>query len=114
MMRSTVGPSETYAHKLASHVASTALADIPKSAIHAAKRVALDTIGVAWAASDSPGSAELRELAVREGGAADSTLLAFGDRVPASMAALVNGTLAGALDFDCLHRRDGVLGVSMR
>ena len=103
MMRSTVGPSETYAHKLASHVASTALADIPKSAIHAAKRVALDTIGVAWAASDSPGSAELRELAVREGGAADSTLLAFGDRVPASMAALVNGTLAGALDFDCLH-----------
>jgi 2-methylcitrate dehydratase PrpD len=84
-------------------MATTSLRHLPRDAVDAAKRVALDTLAVAWAASDSPGSAELRELAAREGGASDATLLAFGDRVPAGMAALVNGTLAGALDYDCLH-----------
>lgn len=103
MTRQRIDATDTHAHRLAEHMAGTALADLPQSAVRAAKRVALDTLGVAWAASDSPGSGELRDLAVREGGAADATLFAFGDRVPAGMAALVNGTLAGALDFDCLH-----------
>lgn len=103
MTRKRIDAADTYAHLLAEHMAATSLADIPQSAVRAAKRVALDTIGVAWAASDSPGSAALRDLAIREGGASDATLFAFGDRVPAGSAALVNGTLAGALDFDCLH-----------
>ncbi|SLN72674.1 MmgE/PrpD family protein [Oceanibacterium hippocampi] len=103
MTRRRLEPTETYAHLLAEHMASTTLSDIPPNAVAAAKRIALDSIGVAWAATDSPGSAELRDFAVREGGAADATLFAFGDRVPAAMAALVNGTLAGALDYDCLH-----------
>lgn len=103
MARERVDPKATHAHRLAEYFASTSLSSIPQDAADAAKRVAMDTLAVAWAASDSPGSAELRELAIREGGAPDATLLAFGDRVPAGMAALVNGTLAGALDYDCLH-----------
>lgn len=99
----SVDPSSTISHKLATHLAVTTLDRIPVEAIRAAKRVMLDTLGVAWAASDTPGSGPLRDLAVREGGAPDATLIAFGNRVPASIAALVNGTLAGALDFDCLH-----------
>jgi 2-methylcitrate dehydratase PrpD len=99
----SVDPINTISHKLATHLATTTLDRIPPDAVRAAKRVMLDTLGVAWAASDTPGSRPLRDLAVREGGAPDATLIAFGDRVPAAAAALVNGTLAGALDFDCLH-----------
>jgi 2-methylcitrate dehydratase PrpD len=103
MTRHRVDAQGTIAHRLATHMYATSLADIPREAISAGKRVMLDTLAVAWAGSDAPGSILLRDWAVHEGGAADATLLAFGDRVPAPMAALINGTMAGALDFDCLH-----------
>jgi 2-methylcitrate dehydratase PrpD len=103
MARAAIDSSQTLAHILATHMANTGLDRIPADAVRAAKRVTLDSLGVAWAATDTPGSTPLRDLAVREGGAADATLIGYGDRVPAGAAALVNGTLAGALDFDCLH-----------
>ncbi len=93
----------TVGDRLARHIAATSLQDIPPAAVTAAKEVMLDTLAVAWAATDLPGSKPLRDLAVREGGAADATLLAYGERVPAAAAALVNGTYAAALDYDCLH-----------
>ena len=94
---------ETVGGKLADHIARTQLADLPAPAVSAARQVMLDTIAVAWAATDLPGSRPLRDLAVREGGAADATLFAYGERVPAGAAALVNGTYAAALDYVCLH-----------
>ncbi len=99
----SVSDTETVGGKLAAHMARTTLADIPATAVAAARQVMLDTIAVAWAATDLPGSKPLRDLAVREGGADDATLFAYGERVPAGAAALVNGTYAAALDYDCLH-----------
>lgn len=93
----------TIAHALARHVAGTKFEEIPAHVLTATRHALLDTLGVGWAGSAAPGSAAVRALAVREGGSADATLLAFGDRLPAASAALVNGTLAGALDFDSLH-----------
>lgn len=95
--------AKTIGDKLAAHIAQTTLKDIPASAAAAARQVLLDTLAVGWAATDLPGSRPMRDLAVREGGAADATLLAYGERVPAGAAALVNGTFAAALDYDCLH-----------
>lgn len=95
--------TETITHTLARHVADTKLQDIPSHVLGATRQLMLDTLGVGWAGSAAPGSAEVRALAVREGGSADAMVLAFGDRLPAASAALVNGTLAGALDFDSLH-----------
>lgn len=94
---------ETVGDILAAHMARTSLRDIPADAVRAAKEVMLDTLAVAWAATDLPGSRPLYDLAVREGGAKDATLFAYGERVPAGAAALVNGTYAAALDYDCLH-----------
>ncbi|MGE0153800.1 MAG: MmgE/PrpD family protein [Reyranellaceae bacterium] len=94
---------QTVAGRLAGHLADKHLASLPEDAVEAAKRVMLDTLAVAWAATDLPGSKPLRDLAMREGGAADATLIGYGGRVPAGMAALVNGTYAAALDYDCLH-----------
>jgi 2-methylcitrate dehydratase PrpD len=94
---------QTLGDKLAHHIARTTLKDIPTVSVNAARQVMLDTLAVGWAATDLPGSKPLRDLAVREGGAADATLLAYGERVPAGAAALVNGTYAAALDYDCLH-----------
>jgi 2-methylcitrate dehydratase PrpD len=93
----------TVGDQLAAHMAKTGFQDLPADAVRAAKEVMLDTLAVAWAATDLPGSRPLHDLAVREGGAKDATLFAYGERVPAAAAALVNGTYAAALDYDCLH-----------
>jgi 2-methylcitrate dehydratase PrpD len=77
--------------------------DIPKPAVESAKRLLLDTLAVAWAGSNADGIASLQGYATKQGGAPQSRLWATSDRVPAPQAALVNGAMAAALDFDSVH-----------
>jgi 2-methylcitrate dehydratase PrpD len=53
-------------------------------------------------AADEPDAAVLR-FAAAMGGTAESSVIGSTDRLPAANAALVNGTLAHALDFDDTH-----------
>lgn len=66
----------------------------------------LDVLGNALAAYAEPASdaapAVLRAVR-RWGGTEEATVIGSGDRLPAPAAALVNGTLAHALDFDDTH-----------
>lgn len=66
--------------------------------------VAGNALAAAAEASEpaEPGNAVL-EVVRGRGGTAEASLLAGGDRLPASSAAMVNGTLAHALDFDDTH-----------
>ncbi|MBB5873378.1 2-methylcitrate dehydratase PrpD [Allocatelliglobosispora scoriae] len=66
----------------------------------------LDILGLALAASTEPGADAVPSVlrAVRRwGGIAESTVVGTGERLPAPVAALVNGTMAHALDFDDTH-----------
>ncbi|MDB5779871.1 MAG: MmgE/PrpD family protein, partial [Polaromonas sp.] len=71
--------------------------------ITAAKVNVFDTLACAAAGSSAPAVAETRELAVEWGGAAQASILTFGDKVPAHHAAWVNGTMAHARDYDDTH-----------
>ena len=71
----------------------------------------LDTLGVALAAVETPIANAVREVALTLGDGSEARLLGTGERVPASSAALVNGTLAHVLDFDDTHN-ETVLHVS--
>ncbi len=82
--------------------------DLPARTVAAAKSRLLDALAVAWAGSDADGIGPVREMLVDQGGRADSTVLAYGDRLPAGAAAMLNGAMAGALDFDGLHEASGV------
>ncbi len=90
--------------QIADHIASARLERIPETAIQAAKRLMLDTLGVAWAGATAPGIPNTRDLVVGEGGKAESTVWAYGDRVPATAAAFLNSCLAAALDYDSVHQ----------
>lgn len=70
---------------------------------HAAKRLLLDTLGVAWAGVSAPGVEPLARLARNQGGRAEARIWGFGSSVPAAQAAFVNGTACAALDFDAVH-----------
>jgi 2-methylcitrate dehydratase PrpD len=68
----------TVSGRLAQHVVATRLEDIPAAAIVSSKRLALDTLAVAWAGSSAPGVREARDLLAEEGGKPDSTVWAYG------------------------------------
>ena len=75
--------------------------DLPESAIEGAKKSILDTLGVMLAASGvEPALRGLHELVRESGGAPESSVIGFGGRAPAVMAAFVNGAMAHCLDFD--------------
>src|SRR5712691_1692495 len=85
---------------LAQHVCRTGYADLPASAVEAARRDILDTFGCMLGGSGSPGIGELFSVVSRWGGLPESRVLLRGTRLPAPQAALLNASMGHALDFD--------------
>ena len=73
--------------------------DLPPEAVLSAKRCILDTLASLIAGTDAPGCPEVVGQAVEWGGT-ESTILNYGKKVPVFLAALANGTMARAVDFD--------------
>ena len=74
--------------------------DLPAAAIEAAKRSILDTLAVAVAGTRSRAGQSAINALVARGGAGAATVMGTPLSAHPSLAALVNGTLAHALDFD--------------
>ncbi|HEX3678626.1 MAG TPA: MmgE/PrpD family protein [Galbitalea sp.] len=87
----------------ADSVAGMVYEDLAADAVDAAKKSVLDTLGVALAASGlEPAVRGLVDLVRESGGRPEASLLGFGGRAPAIMAAFANGALAHSLDYDDL------------
>jgi 2-methylcitrate dehydratase PrpD len=97
-------PHMNISAQVAEHIANTRTDSLPGEAIKAAKRLMLDTLGVAWAGSNAPGIPETRQLIMSDGGKGESVVWAFGDYVPATPATFLNSCLAAALDYDSVHQ----------
>jgi 2-methylcitrate dehydratase PrpD len=90
--------------RLARHVATATFEDLSDAAVRAATRSLLDALGVTLAASTlGEGCRPFVELVLADGGAPLSTVIGFGRRVPPAAAALANGAMAHALDFEDAH-----------
>jgi 2-methylcitrate dehydratase PrpD len=88
-------------HRFAEAAVATRYADLPSAAADAAKKSVLDTLGVILAASGrEPAVRGVVELVRESGGRPESTVLAFGLRTTAELAAFANGAMAHALDYD--------------
>lgn len=74
-----------------------------QTAREVARLSALDWLSVARAGVDEPVAQILRRAALDDGGRAQATVFGTDIRLPASAAALVNGTTAHALDYDDTH-----------
>ena len=89
------------ARHFAEFAAKARYEDVPTEAREAAKKSIIDTLGVMLAASGmEPAVQGVIEVVRESGGAAECTILGFGGRAPAMMAALANGALAHCLDYD--------------
>jgi 2-methylcitrate dehydratase PrpD len=98
----------TYSEDLAGWIAGLGSGDIPAAVAADEKNRVLDIIGVTLAASAMPGSDPVRQAALRLGGGDESRILGHGDRTSAASAAVANGAMAHALDFDDTHNESVV------
>ena len=94
--------------KLARYVADSSYKSIPKDVIHQGKRCFLDLIGVALGGAHQPLGKILVKTVKEFGGKPQASVLLHGFKTSVVNAALVNGALAHALDFDDTHT--GALG----
>jgi len=94
---------EDFARDLAAFSTGLVLGSLGHEVVDAVKTDLFDTLACAVAGSSAPGVDEVRTLVNQWGGAAQSSVLVFGERVPAHHAAWVNGTMAHARDYDDTH-----------
>ncbi len=86
---------------IANYAANISYNDLPENVIDIAKKCILDNLGVCIGASTKGiGHEKLFNLVKEFGGKAESIVLGFGGKVPAHMAAFINGGLARGLDYD--------------
>lgn len=97
---------------LAGNVFQNNFISFPKKTINATKRIILDSFGVALAGRHSKECNILIEMAQYWEGRAESTIIGTKKKVPSPIAALVNGTMIQALDFDETHDFSGTHSAS--
>ncbi|HEX9712797.1 MAG TPA: MmgE/PrpD family protein [Actinomycetota bacterium] len=88
---------------LAGSVAGLRYDDLPRDVVTAAKRHLLDAVGVAVAAADTGVCDPIIEMIRSWSGAREASVLGYDLGAPAPMAALANGALAHALEYDDTH-----------
>jgi 2-methylcitrate dehydratase PrpD len=92
--------------ELAEYAVGISYEDYPQEVIERAKTLILDNIGCMLGGSRSMLGKTMLEPVRNMGGLPEATIVGGGARVPATQAALINGTTANALDYD-----DGLIGI---
>lgn len=92
-----------YAKELADFTYNLNFKDLSEAVIKKVKLLTLDTIGIMLHASGENFANIIADVILPMGGKPESTVVGFGNFVPAPNAALINGTLAHGLDFDDTH-----------
>jgi len=87
-------------HDLVRFVCRTAYEDLKPEPLGTIKNQLLTVLGTTVAGSTQAGCQTLVDFYLSQGGKQEATILIHGGRIPAQTAALVNGVMARALDFD--------------
>ncbi len=93
----------TLAQTIGFFAANSTSTTIPAEVIRSVRQRVMDTLGICLAASTLPTSEMVRAWAREQGGKPQAHALGVKERLPASAAAFVNGTLAHSLDYDDTH-----------
>ncbi len=89
--------------RIVRHIANTRYDSLPPDVVQATKDHLIDTIGVAIGGSSAPGCKLLLDQLREWGGKGESSVLVYGGKLPGPSAALANGTMGHARDFDDNH-----------
>jgi 2-methylcitrate dehydratase PrpD len=78
---------------------------LPGDVVDRARIIVLDALGAIIVGSTGPGIERLVDMVREWGGKPESRLVIFGDKVPVTHAAWINGAMARAHDFDDFHEK---------
>jgi len=102
----------TRTQKLVEFASTLRFEDIPRSIVDMSKRMVLDSLGCALAASTlGDGCREAVAVMQKLGGKPESTILGFNTKVSSTGAAFANGALVHALNYDPIGADIGHVGV---
>ena len=79
---------------------------LPKEVVFEAKRYLYDSIGCAFGGYHTRDVNILRKIYKKMGGKKESTVIGFGDQIPAVNSALVNSLMIRALDFNDIYWKE--------
>ena len=85
------------------HVISSRYEDLSEQAVQSTKTFILDCLGVVISGTLAPGVPETIRTLRYWGGRKESTVLVFGDKLPAPSAAMMNSFMLHNQEFDCVH-----------
>jgi 2-methylcitrate dehydratase PrpD len=91
-------------HEIIKYLTGTRYADLPPEAVESARKEVLDSLATALGGSGKVGIPELLALASEWGGQEQSSIIGYGLKYPAPVAAQINGTMIHALDYDDGHQ----------
>jgi 2-methylcitrate dehydratase len=97
---------KSISRQIAEFAVSLSYKDIPDPVVNEVKRYLYDSAGCAYGGYHTKDVRILREIYTRMGGAGEATLLAFGDKMPAVNATLVNALMIRALDFNDIYWKE--------
>lgn len=89
--------------KIVKFVSQTRYEDLPKEVVKVAKKAVVDTVGSGIAGSSAPLGKLVAEIIKDWGGKKESTVLVYGDKVPAQEAAFANAIMARCRELDDAH-----------
>lgn len=80
--------------------------DLPEEVVHEVKRYMYDSIGCAYGGYHTRDVHIIRDIYMDMGGKGESTVLGFGDKLPAVNTTLINSLMIRALDFNDIYWKD--------
>ncbi len=97
---------KTISRQIAEFAVGLKYKDLPDNVVNEVKRFLYDSVGCAYGGYHTKDVNILRDIYKEMGGKEEATLLAFGDKMPAVNAALVNSLMIRALDFNDIYWKE--------
>jgi len=96
-------PGLALAEQIGAFAVASTYDRLPAEVIDSVRKRVLDVLGICVAATPLDTSAAARAWAAEQGGRPQAQAIGVGGKVPATLAAFVNGVLAHSLDYDDTH-----------
>lgn len=93
----------TLAERIGSFAAANTFDTLPDDVVDSVRKRVLDILGICVAAAPLPTSRAARRYALEQGGRGQAHAVGLPEKLPAPLAAFVNGVLAHSLDYDDTH-----------
>ncbi len=97
---------KSIARQIAEFAVNLKYEDLPKEVIHEVKRYLYDSMGCAFGSMDTKDVNAILDIYREMGGSDESTVIGFGDKMPAVNTALINSLMIRALDFNDIYWKE--------